>query len=400
MPVFAYKAINEEGRFSRGQLEADTLEDLEQRLTRLGLDLIKGKPTGRRMLLVKRRVTRRDLINVCFHLEQLNRAGVPLMDGLADLRDSIDHPRLGQVLANIIERIQGGKLFSEALAAHPTVFDEVFVNLVKAGEESGQLPEVFKKLTDSLKWQDEIAAHMKKLILYPAFVAVVVLAVTFFLMIYLVPKLVSFLKDMGQTLPPQTQALIAVSNFFVHYWYIVLIAPIALFITIKALAKTHPGVRYQVDRFKLNLWVVGPILRKIILARFTTFFAMMYAAGITVLDGIRISQGIATNRVIVQGLQLAERMITDGLGFTESFRNTGLFPPLVTRMLRVGEATGGLDTALLNVSYFYDRDVKESIDRLQAVIEPALTVILGLLMAWIMLAVLGPIYDTITRLKY
>ncbi|MCC7270510.1 MAG: type II secretion system F family protein, partial [Rhodocyclaceae bacterium] len=146
--------------------------------------------------------------------------------------------------------------------------------------------------------------------------------------------------------------------------------------------------------------VLGPILRKIILSRFASVFAMMYASGIAIIDAIRATEDVVGNSVIQEGLQRAGQLIGEGQNVTVAFQNIGLFPPLVIRMLRVGENTGALDTALLNVSYFYNRDVKESIEKVQAMIEPAMTLVLGSILGWVMLSVLGPIYDVITKLKF
>ena len=227
----------------------------------------------------------------------------------------------------------------------------------------------------------------------------VVVLVTLFMMLYLVPKMVSFLKNMGQELPLHTQILIATSNFFVNYWYIVIALPILLAAGIAMAVRTNPQARQRFDAAKLALPWVGEILKKIILSRFAGVFAMMYASGISVLDSIRTTQSVVGNSVIRQGLQRVEEMIGDGQNITVAFQNVGLFPPLVIRMLRVGENTGSLDTALTNVSYFYNRDVRESIARVQSMIEPAMTIIVGFILGWVMLAVLGPIYDTISKLK-
>jgi len=400
MTLFLYKAVDAEGKVVRGQLDAANDSDLDQRLERLGLELIDVREqSAEAFTLIKRKVKRQDLITFCFHLEQLTRAGVPLLEGLTDLRDSLDHPQFRQIIANILDEVEGGKMLSEALAMHPAVFDSLFVNLVKAGEQSGRLPEIFGRLTESLKWQDEMIAQAKKAVMYPAFVGVVVTGVLFFMMIYLVPQLVSFMKNMGQELPLHTRVLIAVSNFFVHYWYGVLIMPFVTFAAVKVYAQRSPSFRYRLDGLKLRLWLVGPILKKITLARFASFLGLLYNSGISMLQALKICEGIANNAVIASGIEQAGRQIGEGQGITASFQNTGLFPPLVIRMFKVGETTGALDTSLANVSYFYDRDVKESIGRLQTLIEPALTVILGLLMGWIMLSVLGPIYDTISKLK-
>jgi len=400
LTTFNYRAVDDSGKTVSGQVDAANPADLEQRLSRIGLYLISSKSaSGRAAILTMRKVKRQDLITFCFHLEQLSKAGVPLLEGLSDLRDSIEHPRFKEVVASLIEKIESGSRFSDAIAAYPTVFEPIFVSLIRAGEETGQLAEVFKKLTETLKWQDELTAQTKKLLMYPAFVGTVIGGVVFFLMIYLVPQLVGFIKNMGGELPFHTKALIFVSNLFVHYWYLILSAPVALFIGVKFLLQTSEKFRFRMDGWKLNAWLIGPILRKIVLARFATFFAMMYGAGITILDSIKISENIAGNLVIADGLKRVGAQIAEGQGFTASFQNVGLFPPLVIRMLRVGETTGALDTAMLNVSYFYDREVKESIEHVQAMIEPLMTVTMGLILGWVMLSVIGPIYDTISKLK-
>jgi len=397
--LFDYKAVSSEGRMVIGRLDAINLTDLEMRLKRMELDLVNGNPVQYRNLFGRGRVPRQELINFCFHLEQLAASGVPILEGLADLRDSLEHPRFREVVAGLIESIEGGQTLSQAMGNHPGIFSRVFVNLVRAGETSGRLPEVLASLTESLKWEDELASHTRKLLLYPGFVATVVTAATFFLMIYMVPQLKMFVRNMGQSLPAQTQVLFFVSDLLVHYWYLFMLAPVVALIVGQLLLRTNPVARVRFDGFKLNIPVIGTILRKIILSRFASTFAMLYAAGIPVLESIRTTQEIVGNRVVRRALQRVEQSIREGQNIATAFHSVGLFPPLVVRMLRVGESTGGLDRALLNVSYFYNRDVKESVGKAQSMIEPLLTLIMGTLLGWIMLSVIGPIYDVISQIK-
>jgi len=399
MALFTYKAIDRRGKATLGQLEAMNLTDLEMRLQRMGLDLILGGQTRRGASMQRGQIKREDLINFCFHLEQLTGAGVPLTDALSDLRDTVDNNRFREVISGVIESIQGGAGLSQALAENPDVFSTVFCSLIRAGESTGRLPEVLKSLSETLKWEDELMAQTKKIVLYPAFVGSLVLLVTFFLMIYLVPQMVGFIKNMGQAIPLQTVILLHVSAFFVAYWWVLIAVPLALFFTVRFIAKTNPILRYQIDRLKLNAPLVGGILRKIILSRFASTVALMYSSGITILDAIRGAEEGAGNAVIREGLLLAAQEIADGKNVTAAFQDVGLFPPLVIRMLKVGESTGALDTALLNVSYFYNREVREGIAKIQVLIEPALTVVLGLILGWVMLSVLGPIYDVISKIK-
>ena len=400
MPLFTYKAVDARGKGVMGRVEAVNLFDLEQRLARMELDLISGAPSRQKTRLLGGGIARQDLINFCFHLEQLASAGVPVMEGLRDLRDSVENARFREVVSGMIESIEGGKSLSQALGEFPEVFSKVFVSLVRTGERTGKLADVLKSLTESLKWEDELAAQTKKLMMYPAFVGSIVLLVTLFLMVYLVPQMMGFIRNMGQAIPLHTQALVLVSDFFVQFWYLVLAAPFAAFFGLRLAMKTYPAVEYAVDRYKISAPVVGPILRKIVLSRFASTFALMYSSGITVLEAIRSCEEIVGNRVLERALRAAGQQIAEGKNLTAAFQDLDLFPPLVIRMLRIGENTGALDTSLLNVSYFYNREVREAIAKVQAMIEPALTLVLGLILGWVMLSVLGPVYDAISKMKF
>jgi type IV pilus assembly protein PilC len=192
--------------------------------------------------------------------------------------------------------------------------------------------------------------------------------------------------------------LIGLSNFLIGNWYWVIPLPAVVVMFVKFYAHRDAAFRYRVDRWKLQVWYVGPILSKIILSRFASYFALLYSSGMDVLASLRISEDIAGNAVVKKGLQQISASIADGKTLSQSIRDTGLFPPLVVRMISMGESTGRLDSALENVSYFYDREVSESIEKLKAMIEPAMTVVLGSLMGWVMLSVLGPIYETISKI--
>ena len=401
MPLYTYKAIDADGKSVIGRVDAGNVFDLEQRLARMGLDLVSGAPSAQKSRLIGGSgIRRQDLINFCFHLEQLASAGVPIVEGLIDLRESVENIRFKEVVGGLVETIEGGKSLSQALADYPEVFGKVVVSLVRSGEQTGKLSEVLKSLAETLKWEDELAAQTKKLLIYPLFVGGIVVLVTFFLMIFLVPQMVGFIKNMGQEVPLQTRILIHVSNFFVGYWWAIIAAPIVLWYGLKAAAKANPLVAYSIDDLKLRVPFIGPILRKIILSRFASSFAMMYKSGITVLDAIRSSEEIVGNRPLENALRTAGQQIAEGKGLTAAFTDVGLFPALVIRMLKIGENTGALDRALLNVSYFYNREVKEGIDKVQAMIEPVMTMVLGLILGWVMLSVLGPVYDTISKMKF
>lgn len=400
MATFNYKAIDQTGKHAQGQIDALNEVDLELRLERMGLDLITFRAcTKSSNAFAKNKVSNRDLVMFCFQLEQLTSAGVPILEGLNDLRESTQNPYFQKVLGAIAGEVEGGKMLSQALAEHPEVFNEVFVNLVAAGEQTGQLPTVFDNLSTTLKWQDELLSQTKKLLAYPLFVLVVVLAAVTFLMVYLVPEMVKFLHSLGQELPLNTRILIFISNAFVQYWWLILTVPLVVAVGAVSYIKQSAEARYRFDYLKLKLPVTGEILHKIIMARFARYFALMYQTGIPILQAIKTCEKIVGNRVIADALSRAHAQINAGDSMSESFHNAGLFPPLVVRMIKVGESTGALDKSLLNISYFYDRDVNELMQKMLKLLEPALTVILGLILAFIMLSVLGPVYDSFSKMK-
>jgi type IV pilus assembly protein PilC len=400
MRSYRYKAIDKVGRPARGRLIAMNEVDLELRLKRMGLDLINFRRTRDSTRGGRASITRQDLITFCFDVEQISRAGIPLLEGLRDLRENITNPRFREIVTSLVEDMEGGRLLSQGLTAHPAVFDRVFVSLVRAGEQAGRLTEVFENLGTTLKWQDELIAQTRRLLLYPTLVLAVVVGVVSFLLAYLVPQVVSLLKNMGLELPLQTRVLIGLSEFFLAAWPLLFALPLVGFALGSAIVRRNAKVRYLWDYLKLQLPVAGPILQKIMLARFGNFFALMYRSGITILDALRTSEEIVGNQVIADGLQRAGQQISAGDNLTETFQNLGLFPPLVVRMLRVGEATGALDSALLNITYFYNREVKESIDNALKLLEPMLTLFLGIILALILFSVLTPIYDVIGKLKF
>jgi type IV pilus assembly protein PilC len=317
---------------------------------------------------------------------------------LRDLRDSMEKPGFRDVLTALLEDLEGGKVLSQALAAHPAVFGAVFVHSVRAGEQTGLLDTVFDRLAESLKWQEEVASKARRLMIYPALVLVVVGAAILFLMLYLVPQVLSLVETMGVVLPLPTLILMAISNAMQSYWLIGLLLMLALGIGLPLWVRQTEAGREWWDRTQLRLPIIGPIVQKIVLSRFTNTLAMMYRSGVTVLDALRAGEMVAGNRVIAGGIRRAAQQIADGRGLSESFQSLALFPPLVIRMLRVGETTGALDEALDNVTYFYNREVLDSIENGLRVLEPLLTAILGILLGGILVSVLLPVYDLIGNL--
>ena len=401
MPLYKYKAIDASGKFISGSLDAGNINDLELRLEKMEMDLVtfKQKEHGAD-LFGRNKIGRRDLINFSFYLEQLTRAGVPLLEGLADLRDGEENPTFRDIVTGVMEAIEGGNSFSQALELYPKIFDNVFVSLIRVGERSGRMSEVLVDITETLKWQDELLSKAKKIMTYPAVIGTLVMSVIMFMMIFIVPDIMDAIVSLGGAIPLETKLLIAVSNFLINYWYIVIVTPFAIFFTLKYFYRTSSKARFRLDGLMLRIWILGPVNEKIKISRFTRYFALMFASGITVLDAINLSKSVVSNAVLEDGIDRAWQQISEGSSISEAFKNIGIFPPLVVRMLRVGESSGQMDRSLNNVSYFFDRDINDSIEKMEPVLQTSMMASIGLIVMWLALSVLGPIYDTIATIDF
>lgn len=400
MTHYQYKAVNSAGTPIKGEMDAPNEVDLELRLARMGLDLVRARVMARPSFFWSRqRVTRRDLIIFCFQLEQLINAGVPLLDALVDLRDSTHTPYFQRVLGGLVADVEGGKMLSQALTAYPQIFDGVFVNLVAAGEKTGELPKVFSHLSQSIKWQDELMTQTRQLMLYPLVLLAMVTVALVVLLVYLVPELVSFLYSLGKELPWTTKSLIWISDFIVNDGWWFLMAIVAAGVAVHFAIQRNAQAAYQWDYFILKFPLLGEIREKMIMARFSRYFGLMYQSGIPVLDALRTCEHIVDNRVVAEALNRVYLQINAGDNLAQSFSNSGFFPPLVVRMVGVGETTGTLDKSLMNVSYFFDRDVSDRMQQMLRMLEPTLTILLGLMLLMIMASVLLPIYDSFGAMK-
>lgn len=402
MANFKYKSIDEVGQRVNGTIIADNIEDLDLQLRKVKLELISAKQIDENAFLKStgiRSLTRKEKIIFTFQLGQLLNAGVPLLEGLADLRDSFPEVHIQALLSALLESIEGGESLSMSMSKFPKSFDNVYVNLIEVGEQSGELNKVLQELEEMLKWQDELRAQTKQIIMYPAIIGFIMMLAFVVLMISVVPQMLSFMGQFDSELPFYTVALLAVSGFMQNYWYVIFIVPVAIIVAVKYFAYKYYRFRYVLDKYKLKLWLIGPIMQKIKLARFSNNFALMYKAGITVLESLKVSKGLLGNVVLEQAIDEAHEMISEGEMISTAIANTHVFPPLVVRMFKIGETSGELDVSLKNVKYYFDREVKEALATIEPVLQPALILFLALILIWILAAVFGPIYDTIGTLR-
>ena len=401
MPTYQYSAVNQSGTIVRGKIDAKSSQDLERRLGRLGLSIISGDEVKRLVAggLFQRKISRDELSQFCFYVERLVSGGVPLLEGLSDVRDSVSNPTLRNTVGLLIADIEQGVTLSQALRQYPKIFDEIFVALVEAGEQSGELDTVLRNIGENIRWQADILKRMRKVFTYPIFALVVMMGATYGLLVLVVPKMTKLLETLGQELPPYTLALIATSNFMQAYLVQLLVGALLLVVAVKMSTKVIPGLDYYIDKMKLRMPILGPVMEKLLMSRFANIFGMIYASGISVIDGLKISKGSMGNKFMAKGMDGVIHNITEGATLTNAFRESGLFPPLVLRMIRLGETTGGVDQAMQQIKSYYDRDANEAIEAAQAAIGPIMMVFIAGLMVWVIVAVYSPLYDLISSIE-
>lgn len=400
MPLYRYRAINAKGRKNTGKLSAANEAELDERLAELGLELIdvEEQRDSRLSALFAGRVRTRDLIELCIDMEELIRAGVPVLDALTDVRDATTSPRLRDVLSAVASDVGNGRMLSLALAEHPQTFNDIFVGVINAGERSGNLEDAFHHLVGHLKWTDEMNQKIRAAARYPLFVLVTTIALAMAMMLFLVPELSRFLTSLQMDLPTMTVALLATSRFVQEWWWVVLATPLILVLLVRFLHRNSPSMAHRLDYLLFRLPGIGIVLRKIALSRFAHFFTVMYKSGIGILECMETARGVVANRSLSASLHIARERVEQGSTLTNALRSTAEFPDLVIRMVRVGEESGNLDRSLESITYFYDREVSDSVDRMVGAVQPTLTLLVGALLVWIVLAVMGPMYDSFSNL--
>ncbi len=402
MEKYKYKALNSKGRPIKGVLGAVNENDLFNQLQTANLELVScvalsSKKSKSRLL---QRIKIRDLIQLFIHLDQMDGAGVPLLDALADIRDTTENTALRDAMSEIHRDVSEGSQLSEAMNKHPRIFSNLYVSLVASGEKTGKMSSSYRQLVKYLKWVDLMQTRVRKATRYPMILLVVVVAAVTIMMGFVVPQIVEFIRNMEFELPFATTSLIATSDFFQAYWWLVLLTPLVIIGSVLALRKSSENIAYRIDRMLIEVPVMGPLVRKINIARFCQTFGALYAAGLPILEAIKSATSTVNNRALLEALDSIQSLIKTGSPLSEAFNGSGEFPSMVIRMLKVGEDSGNLTTVLEQVSDFYTADVDEEVQKLIAMIEPSLTMVLGGMILWIAVGVFGPIYNSFENMQF
>lgn len=379
--------------------------DLYNQLQGAGMELmgcssVDGQNKLAGLSLGVKKVKVRDLIQLFMHLEQMQSAGVPMLDSLADIRDTTDHDTLRDVMSEIHRDVSEGSSLSESMSRHPKIFGNLYISLISAGEETGDLTSSYRQLMKFLKWMDEMNSQIKKATRYPIILLGAVIAVMLVMMGYVVPQIVGFIKNIGQELPFYTIWLINTSEFFQAFWWAILGGPVAIFLGIKGIKKVSADFAYRFDYVMLSCPIYGNLVRKINVARYAQTFGALFASGIDIINCLKNARNTVGNLALIEAVEAVEAYVQAGSPLSEAFALSGEFPSLVTRMVKIGEESGNLTSVLEQVSEFYTKDVDEAIQGMIAMIEPFLTAFLGVMILWIAAAVFGPIYSSFENIGF
>lgn len=406
MPNYSYVAINAEGKEVTGIVDAanpTTARRLLQNQKLLPTKVVQGEShieNGRREDTVftpvkvgkRRNIRNRDILDFTRQLVTLLKAGVPILTALETLAGQIDNPNFAEILIQVAEDIAGGSDLSQALSRHPKAFNELYVNAVKAGETGGVLDEILKRLGNVIKRDIEIKQRVTSAMRYPVLV-VCGMCVAFLVMVTMVvPKFAAIFKQVELDLPLATKIMMIIADIVMGYWWLIGICIFALVAGIRFFLRSSTG-RYMWDGIALKIPIFGPLVLKTAMTRFTSMFETLSRSGVPILQIFGIASKTIGNIILGKAITRAAEGIEYGRGIAVSLAETGLFPPLVVKMISVGEASGSIDDMLANIAEYYEEEVNRSVDTLTAMIEPILTVGMGGMVLLLALAIFLPMWD-------
>lgn len=398
MAQFRYKVIDENGKYSRGKLAADNPADLATLLREKGFDIVSYKEERDNSFSFLNKIKTKEVISIFLHLEQLERAGVSIIDSVSDLRDTADTKNVKNLMHEVYESIKKGNLFSESLAKRPDIFNPIHVGLITMGEKTGNLANSFASIVEDLKWSMDIKRKTQKAFIGPSFGILVMFVVIGIMTSVVVPKVTGFILTQGMTLPAMTRSLIAFSDFVKNNWALLIFFVPVSFIVIRLLSKVEK-LGLIIDDIKIRIPVFGPIVNKIDSAKFCQFFSMTFKSGLGVIECLESASSVIKNKAIRHSIAQVKQDVSDGKSLAKALATTGYFPNLVIRMFKIGEESGNMESALGNIKFFYDREINDSIDRLVGMVQPTLTIVMGGMIAWITIAVFGPIYGSFSNIQ-
>ena len=400
MPIYNYRASTMEGKTMEGTMEAADDGTVSLKLQEMGLLPVRIGSATRKSVLMREialpwrrnRIRRKDLLVFTQELHTLVHAGFPLDRSLAVLGQLAESPAMAEVIQDVLKEVKGGKSFSEALAKYPEVFPKVYISMVKAGEAGGVLDEILERLASYLETSGELRSYIIGAMIYPALLSAVGLVSVIILTVFVVPRFTGIFEDMGVPLPLPMAILGFLSHVVSKYWWLVIAAAAATGYYFKRFRDSEEG-RLKLDRWLLRIPMVGVALRKLEVARFSRTLGTLLHGGVPLLQSMTIVRDVIGNQSIAKTIEPIRNGIKKGEGITQPMKQSGVFPPLAMHLIEVGEESGRLDSMLIQVADNYDVEVRNSIKNLIAFFEPALILLMGILIGTIVVSMLTAIFS-------
>ncbi|MFC1595301.1 type II secretion system F family protein [Gemmatimonadota bacterium] len=398
---YEYKVISADGSVVTGESQADSVKVVYDQLVSRGFSVVSVEPKRKSGFkfdlssidrLFQKPIKDDDLATFTTLFGTMLKAGVPLTEGLDVIVAQTENPRFQQILSEVKSSIQGGEMLSEAFGRHPKVFGTLFLALVKVGEIGGGLPENLLYLAGILESQKELNQKIKNAMVYPAIMATVAIVIVTFLLTFIIPSFVEIFTDAGVDLPGLTLALLATSGFLTSYWYFILPGVILFVVGLRVLVRSDRG-EYYWHMLQLRLPLVGDLVRKLNIARFSRTYGSLLSRGVPLVETLDVVATVVGNRIIREVIWKVQRQIKQGRSFSEPLAESKEIPPMVVQMFSVGEESGSLDEMALEVAEYYDREVSHEVTRLTTVLEPLLIIVMGLIVSTMIMACLLPMFD-------
>ncbi|MBI4386219.1 MAG: type II secretion system F family protein [Elusimicrobia bacterium] len=401
MPAFAYKARGIDGNVTQGLIDAAEQRVAVDRLRQQKLIVLEINQHGEGVGSIlkkfmpgggKGKVTSKDLVLFSRQLSTLVSAGVPIVQGLAILAEQADNPAFRTVLEHVRTDIESGLSISDALKKHSHAFPDIYTSMIRAGEVGGILDVILERLSAYLESAEALKAKVKSAMMYPAIVLSICAIVTIFLLTFVIPTFKEIFASFNAELPLPTQVIIDVSDTLRAYWYMIPAIPVGAFIGFKKFYATPHGHKLVDGKF-LKAPVFGILLKKVAVAKFTRTLGTLIKSGVPIMQALETVASTAGNVVIEEAILTARDTIREGGHLNDPLRKSGIFPPMVTQMIKVGEETGALDTMLVKIADFYDQEVDTAVKGLTSLIEPLVICVMGIVIGFIVIAMFMPMFS-------
>jgi type IV pilus assembly protein PilC len=394
--AFQWIGIDKQGNRVTGVISVADMKEAQIELKKRDIEIIsvKQKSKGSFSLFSKRqkKIKKTDIILFTRYLSTLVTAGLPILQALDIIAKDPENPTLQGLVLAIRGNIAGGKTLSESFAQHPKYFDDLYVSLIRAGEKSGTLEKILNRLGNYLERTEALKRKVKKALIYPTAIVSVAFAVGLILLLFVVPSFERIFHSFGAQLPFFTELVIRLSNFLRTYWWIVAVAITGLVLYIRYLKKTSENFKMQVDRWSLKIYIIGPILTKSIIARFTRTLSITLDAGMPIVEATNSMTDLMGNRIYAKAVKKICDDIISGNQLNIAISNTKLFPNMVVQMIAIGEASGSLSSMLSKVADYYEDDVNNIVDNLSSLLEPLIMILLGIIIGGFVVAMYLPIF--------